>query len=246
MTKSSINEQPLPYSESKKSGGAFSNYLEKIVKELSKFPILVIIFLGLIVYFQTIWFEFVNFDDDMLILDNITILSDFTNIGKAFVSDAYFKQGGYYYRPTLSVSLLIDAQIGGANPWIYYLTSMVLHILASISLFLLLIELKFTRNSSLFWSSLFVIHPLVTNAVAWIPARNDLFLGLFGILSLTFFIKYLNTDKIKYLLLHILNLYLVFSSKEIALFLPFVLLIYLFLIQKSKLFTRANILIFLG
>jgi tetratricopeptide (TPR) repeat protein len=70
------------------------------------------------------------------------------------------------------------------------------------------------------------MHPLNTWSVVWIPARGDLLLTLFAILSFICYINFLKKNKMWDLLLTVLFFTLALFSKETAAFIPFLFLIY--------------------
>ena len=100
-------------------------------------PCLLIISLGFLIYCQTLFFKFTYLDDNVLILDNYYFLKNITNIFKAFRVDVFYilHASAAYYRPSLIVSFILDAQLGKTHPFIYHFTNLNLHLLASCLLF---------------------------------------------------------------------------------------------------------------
>ena len=150
-------------------------------KNRLKVYLLFLVLVPSVLYFRVINFNFVNFDDTNLITDNYNIIGDIGNVPRAFITDAYLSHQSNFYRPLQTVSFMIDAQISGQNPWAYHLTNLILLILISIALFILLNRLGIKREIALLLSLLYSVHPMLTSAVCWIPARGDLFLTLFGL-----------------------------------------------------------------
>jgi protein O-mannosyl-transferase len=194
----------------------------------------IIPFLVLVVYGQTISFNLVYLDDDKIILDHQDKISSLSNIIYAFKSEYGFDQGTPYYRPIIITSFILDAQFSKTSPTFYHISNIVFHILTVIILFLLLTELSVERNLSFFFTLVFAIHPLLTNAVVWIPGRNDLLATLFSILSFRYFIKYLNGLNKKYFVLHIVLFWIAILSKEVALILPLLCLLYLYFYEQKN------------
>jgi len=190
-------------------------------------------------------------DDDIKIIDNYEKISDLKNIPDAFYSDSYFQKEGLYYRPTLTLTLMFDAIIGGKETFGYHLTNLILHIIACLLLYYFLrlfinnrTENKLTLNThnlTLFIVALFGVSPLLLNAVAWIPGRNDILLTIFILLSFWFYTKSVETDKFSFTALHFLFFLLALFSKETALVFPLILLLYSILLKRTKLFTKTNI-----
>ncbi|HNY03439.1 MAG TPA: hypothetical protein PKG48_12655, partial [Bacteroidales bacterium] len=166
---------------------------------------LLILLLTLLLHLPTARLGFVYLDDDILVLSNHEKLSHISNVGQAFRSDAFFANMSPYYRPMMNVSFMVDAMAGGTSPAIYHTTNAVLHALACVSLFWLLELLGFSRVKAFAGAVLFSIHPMMGHAVNWIPARGDLLVALFGILSFGSLIRYLKETKTVYLMAHSLS-----------------------------------------
>ena len=96
-----------------------------------------------------------------------------------------------YYRPLAIVSFMLDAQWGRENPAIYHLTNVILHAVTVVLLGYLLIVLGARERTALVVAALFAVHPLNTQAVAWIAGRNELLLGVFVLVA---FLSYVSAD----------------------------------------------------
>jgi len=199
-------------------------------------PYLLITLLGLVVYARTISFDFTYLDDGRLIVENRQFLKNPSNIITAFRQDVLAgpSGAGIYYRPLLTLSFMLDAQLGGASAAIYHLTNIILHLLASCLVFLFFKKIGYREDLALSFSLIFAIHPVLTQAVAWIPGRNDVLLAIFVLLSS---ISILNSGYFR----HIFFLLAALFTKESAVFLPLVCFIYLHLVKREKPFSaRAN------
>ena len=148
-----------------------------------------IVGLGFLTYIWTIFFSFIYFDDQELILNNLFFLKNLGNIPAAFVTDAFriLHTSAAYYRPLLTISLMMDAQLSGSSPFFYHLTNVVIHIVTSCVVFIFLQKIKIKREISFLFSIIFTVHPLLSQTVAWIIARDDSLLALFSLLSFIFF-----------------------------------------------------------
>ena len=156
-----------------------------------------IVLVGFLLYFKAIFFGYTYLDDNNLILENIYFLHDISNIIAAFGQDVFrlISTADIYYRPLMTVSLILDAQIGGAAPFIYHFTNLLIHLLGSCLVFLLLNKIGCKRELSFVFSLIFAIHPALSQAVAWIPGRNDSLMAVFALLSFIFFIDYAERKK---------------------------------------------------
>ena len=187
-----------------------------------------------VLYFRVINFSFSNFDDINLIIDNYKMIGNISNVPQAFTTDAFFSHHSNFYRPLQTVSFMIDAQISGQNPWAYHLTNLVLLILIVIALFILLNKFGVKKEIALLLSLLYSVHPLLTSAVCWIPARGDLLLTLFGLMSFISFINYFYSKQTRYLLYHFICFLLSCLAKETAVVFPFLLFAYFYFILKKE------------
>ena len=188
-----------------------------------------------ILYFRVLDFRFSNLDDSNIIIGRYDIIGNLENIKDAFTHDAFLSnEGDSFYRPVQTISFMIDAQIGGKEPWIYHLSNLILHMFTVIALLFFLIKFGVKREIAFLLSLFFSIHPMFTHAVAWIPARGDLLLGLFSLLSFITFLDYFEKGKSIYLVLNFIAFAIALFSKETAVLLPVLLMFYLYFTKKRK------------
>ena len=120
-------------------------------------------------YGRTLGGEFVRWDDGLLIYEN-PIARGFSlqNIKGAFTT--YDPE---LYIPLTLMSYQLDFMIGGSNPAVYHLHNILLHTFASIAIYASFFLLTKKRHIALLTAVLFAIHPLNTEAVAWLSGRKD-------------------------------------------------------------------------
>jgi Flp pilus assembly protein TadD len=193
------------------------------------FPYLLISLLVIAIYGQTIFYDFSSHDDVELLVEKARFLKDPANILKAFATDVVWGNRGIYYRPALTLSFMADTLIGGTRPFIFHLGNILIHLLACCLLYLFLKTMKTEKTAALVAALLFAIHPVLIQAVAWIPGRNDSLLTVFVLLSTLCFLNYRRGGRILWGLLHILSFSLALLTKETAVLLPVLLIFYLFL-----------------
>ena len=204
------------------------------MKPLSSWrPYAWIILICLALYFRTLFFDFTYLDDKQLILDNFGFLADPSNFLKVFQQKAFAGSAIPYYRPVLTLTFMLDTFFAGPSPFIYHLTNVLLHILASCLVFRLLITLKYRRQPSFFFSALFAAHPVLTQAVAWIPGRNDVLLAVFVLLSFLSFLHYIEAGRSPYYWRHVLFLLLALFTKESAVMLMPLCFVYAYFVKKE-------------
>lgn len=206
---------------------------------------------GYILYNQTLTHGFTYFDDHY-IFPNAAQLKGLNTANEIFKRDAILSTSGIeFYRPIQGLSFLIDASIGFSKekawdrPYGYHLSNLIIHILTCLALFWFLSTLKLNKYLSLLFTLAFCVNPVFVQSVAWIPARGDLLIGLFGILTFTFFIKYFENRNIIYLILHLVTFFISVFSKETTILFPIAFAMYYWFFvrpkSESKIFSPINI-----
>ena len=191
-----------------------------------------------LVFRQTIHHGFVKYDDDLNVSDNSAVKSGLTlkSISWAFK----FSQTDYWH-PLDFLSHMLDCQLYGLAPAGHHLTNVLLHATVAILLFLVLRQMMGLRpgksigattpQAGVLWRSAFVaavfaIHPLRVESVAWVSERKDMLHGVFFMLTLGAYVRYVRHS---WSLARYLAVVLLFTfglmSKPTLMTLPFVLLL---------------------
>lgn len=198
-------------------------------------PYFLIIVLGFLLYSQALFFDLTYLDDNTLLIDNREIISDIRNLPLAFSSDAFFSGTNFYYRPFLNVSFMVDTIFAGDNFFIYFFVNILLHLVAVILVFLILQKIINRRSLAFFLSLIFLVHPAISQAVAWLPGRNDSLLAIFILLSFIFLYKFIDNPKPRFLALYSVSFFFALLTKETAVFAPLLFIAYLFTIGRKSL-----------
>jgi hypothetical protein len=146
--------------------------LQKLEKINTLYIATFLFFLTFFVYGNTLGNE-LFYDDEQFIYKNIfvqsfDIVSFFTrnvDAGAGVVSN--------YYRPLLLLSFGIEHLLVGNTPFLYHLTNLLFQAGSGIFLYILLIKLFQNKLIALCTSILFIIHPLQTEAIAYVSGRGD-------------------------------------------------------------------------
>jgi len=180
-----------------------------------------------ILYFKTLAFRFTYFDDNTLIIDNLWYLKNIWHIFDVFRQTVFLGGADFFYRPILVVSFIFNAYIGGPSPFIYHLTNIILHAIAAGLAFKFFQQLGYGRRFAFVLSGIFLVHPALVQAVAWIPGRNDSLLAIFLLASLISFVNYTKCRKTHSIILLQIYFNLALYTKETAfLIAPLCLLLY--------------------
>ncbi|MDQ7053887.1 MAG: hypothetical protein Q9P14_13730 [candidate division KSB1 bacterium] len=156
---------------------------------------------ALLAFGQTVRFDFTGYDDDALILNRLPELQS-TNSPLHFFTEPTLVNPRQtpFYRPLLMLSFWLDARINGPLPTGFHASNLLYHLLAVWVLFALLQRLLANRLTAFMLTLLFAIHPVNTQAVAWIPGRNDVLLGIVAFFESAFLARL--AAKAKYCAFH--------------------------------------------
>jgi tetratricopeptide (TPR) repeat protein len=166
---------------------------------------------------------FVNLDDPDYVTRNPHILAGLT------WSDIRWALGSSYpssnWHPLTWISHMLDVQLYGRNPTGHHFTSVLLHILGVVLLFLL-IELATGRAlRSAAVAALFAMQPLNVEAVAWISERKSVLCVFFFLLAIGAYGWYAKKPSVGRYLLVILLFGLGITAKVMVIPFPFALLL---------------------
>lgn len=195
--------------------------------------IAIIITLGLMVYVNSLNGKFV-WDDNGLLKDN-NYIKDWKYFPEIIKGD--FGVGGgtksSYYRPLQTILHMAGYSLWGLDVKGYHLTSILLHIFAAIALYFFIRLIFYDTNVSFLVSLLFLVHPINTEAVCYISGVSDPLSLLFILLCLIFYLKSLYSYSIIFHILALLSFSIALLSKENAVVVPALILLYHYTFKKK-------------
>jgi len=140
-----------------------------------------------IVFGQTLWHDFVNYDDKTYVYGNSLVSSGLSLHG---LEQAFVDTNTKNWHPLTLISHMIDCQIFGLKPGGHHFTSVLLHTVAVLLLFLFLQIATQRFWCAAFVSAVFAIHPLRVESVAWVAERKDVLSAVFFFLTLITYVRY--------------------------------------------------------
>ena len=164
--------------------------------------------------------------DKQLIQEN-THLKSISGAMVFFKEDllVFSKQKISSYRPLPMLSFALDYYMWYENPTGYHLTSFIIHLLVSLSIYWLITLLFDDWRIAFFSSLLFAVHPAHTQSISFISGRSAPMAALFMLLCLIFYVKARQQRSVTLLILMPLSTILALLSHEFALILPFIIII---------------------
>jgi protein O-mannosyl-transferase len=177
---------------------------------------------ALVVYWPVTGYDFIALDDNLYVVENQHIQKGLTCKGIAWAMTTFYATN---WHPLTWLSLMTDYELYGLNAAGYHGTSLFLHILNAIFLFLLLRRMTGKDGRSAVVATLFAVHPLNIESVVWIAERKNLLSTLFWILTILAYVRYVEKPKWGRYWPVFLLFALGLMAKPILVTLPFVLLL---------------------
>ncbi|HUI25726.1 MAG TPA: hypothetical protein VL403_06535, partial [Candidatus Kryptonia bacterium] len=144
--------------------------------------ILLIAFLAIAVFANSLANQFVN-DDDPVILSNEAVHR--LDIERIFLQPSMWASSRSGFRPLAILSLAVDFATSGRNPWSYHLVNVLLHAAVTTLVYIVLRALGAPRSVTFASALLFAVQPIHSEAVASVSAgRFELLVTLFVLLGL--------------------------------------------------------------
>ncbi|HIJ77206.1 MAG TPA: hypothetical protein HPP81_10910, partial [Deltaproteobacteria bacterium] len=138
--------------------------------------------------------DFINYDDDVYVTENIHIQDGITAqaIRWAFTT-------GYAanWHPLTWMSHMLDVQLFDLKPRWHHLTNLLFHIANTLLLFCIFHRMTKAPWKSAFVAALFAIHPLHVESVAWVAERKDVLSTFFWMLTMVSYIHYVEQPRLK-------------------------------------------------
>lgn len=184
----------------------------------------------LCVYFQSLSFDFVNWDDDYYVINNLQVTNPtFDNLL------LFFTEGNTAnYHPLTMLSLTLNYVLGGENAFGYHLFNLIFHLFNTL---LLYVWVKRTWPNKeylpLFVAGVFALHPMHVESVAWISSRKDVLFFCFYFLGLINYQRFYTEQKSKYLMVTLLFFILSALSKPTSVVFPIHLLLIDYLTERK-------------
>ncbi len=145
------------------------------------------------VFGQTFGFQFVNYDDPLYVIENAHVNAGLTWHGVGWAFTHVHSQN---WHPLTTISHMLDCQLFGLQPGWHHLVNVLLHSVAAVLLFIALEQMTGSLWMSAFVAAVFAIHPLRVESVAWISERKDVLSGVFFMLTLIAYGRYVRRPSI--------------------------------------------------
>lgn len=122
--------------------------------------------------------DFINHDNDLYVMSHVHVQN---GLSRESLKWTFFNRERYlgYWHPLTMLSHMADCQLYGLQPWGRHLTSVLLHALNTLLVFLFLHHLTGALWRSVVVAALFGWHPLRVESAAWVAGRKDVLSSCF-------------------------------------------------------------------
>ncbi len=186
----------------------------------------------LLIYGQTIGFDFINLDDHAYVYLNPVITS---GINGESIKWAFTAVHSSNWHPLTWLSHALDVQMFGLNAGAHHAVNVILHLANSCLAFVVFRSLTGSTWKSAIVAFLFAVHPAHVESVAWISERKDVLSTLFWLLAMLTYVWYSRSPGAEgnvarrmaspFLILTFVLLAIGLLAKPMLVTLPFVLLL---------------------
>lgn len=160
------------------------------------------------------------------VADDWPIMARSTTVSLQHVQRLFIPVQYGWYRPLFELFIALCWQLFGLSPTGYHLIVFLLYVLTSALVGNLAELLTGEQRVGVLSSALFAVHGSHVEPVLWIASSNEVLAGLFAILSMTSYIVFRRSNKLRWLLVAWLFFLMGIFSKETAVFLPLMIVIH--------------------
>lgn len=180
-----------------------------------------------IIYSNSLGGEFLS-DDNYFIVKNVAV-RNLANIPSFFTNPAavaFSALAEDVYRPVTAASYAVDYRLFLLNSFGYHLENVLFHAANAALVFLLLDLLVGDLFIAFFAGLFFACHPVQTEVVAWISGRASVLFLFFYLAAFVLFVRYRKDRRAGYLAASVCLYAVSLFSKEMAVTLPAMLIVY--------------------
>jgi len=192
--------------------------------------------LAFLVYVPALGFQFV-YDDKPQIIQNPAIHA-WSYWQNYFTSHAwaelYPNVSGNYYRPLFLLWFRLNHALFGLNPKGWHLTTILCHVAATYMVFALVRRLAAERVIAFSAATLFALHPVHIESVAWVSGVTDPLLAIFLIGSFLAFLRFRERNHWGWMSLALTLFALGLLEKETAIVLGPLIFVYAWLYAEKR------------
>lgn len=173
-------------------------------------------------YAQVGGHEFLAFDDDEYVTANAHVRRGLSWAGVAW---AFTSTEAANWHPLTWLSHMLDVEVFGLSAGAHHVVNVAIHALTAVLLAAVWARMTAAPGRSLVMASLFALHPLRVESVAWIAERKDVLSALLWVVAMVVYAEYVRRPSPRRLVLLCATYALGLMAKPTLVTLPFALLL---------------------
>lgn len=142
---------------------------------------------ALVLYLPTGLFGFINWDDPAYVYKNEAVLEP-AGIWRIWSTTEMPENATNW--PLVFTTFWLEYRLTSGDPGVFHLTNAFLHALASGLAFWMLLELGAGRGTAFVAATLFAVHPVQIESVAWVTERKNVLSGVFFFAAMGEYFRY--------------------------------------------------------
>ena len=177
-------------------------------------------------YAATLGYELVW--DDTLLIQQSWRLHHWQALPSLLTSHFWSEVGevSHYYRPLITLSFFLDVQVWGLQPLGFHLTNVLAHAAVTLAVLAVARRALGGEPAATICALVFALHPLHTESVSFVSGRTDVIATLFFLLALLAYDRGRERDGGRPIAWSLAAYLLALLSKEVAITLPLVLVLW--------------------
>ncbi len=206
--------------------------MDKIFEYIKKYDILILVILGSLLYYPTLFYDFV-YDDIPAVINNESLngikqINFFQFFIPKFVIEAV-------YTPITFIVYWLIIKIYGANAFAFHFINIFFYISSSIALLYLLKKIINNYSIAFFAVILYILYPCHIENTVWISAMGYNIATLFFFLSFLYFIIAFDENKGSNYIYSVVFYILAILSQPMAVTLPAILVLWVYCFRRERL-----------
>ena len=149
------------------------------------------VFVCLFIYEGVNYFDFVNFDDQLQVTDNIRIQGLSLEHIKVLFTTATVSM----YQPLTSLILAIIFYFAEFTAGYYHLFSFGIHLFNGVLVYHIVLILFKNKTTAVLLPLLFLMHPIMVESVLWVSATSTILYSFFFLLTTLTYLQYCQSNK---------------------------------------------------
>jgi Tfp pilus assembly protein PilF len=149
------------------------------------------VFVCLFIYEGVYYFDFVNFDDQLQVTDNIRI----QRLSLEHIKVLFTTATASMYQPLTSLILAVIFYFAEYTAGYYHLFSLGIHLFNGVLVYHIVLILFKNKTTAVMLPLLFLMHPIMVESVLWVSATSTVLYSFFFLLTTLTYLQYCQSNK---------------------------------------------------